>query len=103
SIAFTVTFAPQAAGTTSGSVTLSSDAPNSPTSIALSGTGVQPQLSVTPGTVSFGNVVDGTTNTQTIQLTNSGNASLTVSQAAVSGSGFTISGLILSLSWREGV
>src|SRR5438445_5878776 len=102
SIAFTVTFAPQAAGTTSGSVTLTSDAPNSPTSVALSGTGVQPQLSITPGSVSFGNVVDGTTNTQTIQLTNSGNAHLTVSQAAVSGSGLTVSGLALPLALSPG-
>jgi len=102
SIALTVTFAPQAAGTTSGSVTLTSDAPNSPTSIALSGTAVQPQLSVTPGTVSFGTVVDGTANTQTIQLTNSGNANLTVSQAAVSGSGLTISGLALPLALSPG-
>src|SRR3989454_1046857 len=84
---FSVLFAPTATGSVSASISLVSDAPNSPSTIALSGTGVQPQLSVTPTSVSFGNAVVGTTNTQTITLTNSGTADLTISHATVTGAG----------------
>src|SRR3989454_5638 len=79
SSSLSVQFAPTATGSVSASISLVSDAPNSPSTIALSGTGVQPQLSVTPTSVSFGNAVVGTTNTQTITLTNSGTADLTIS------------------------
>lgn len=41
SIPFTVTFAPQAAGTTPGTITFDSDATNSPTSETLNGDGTQ--------------------------------------------------------------
>src|SRR5207302_180002 len=78
--AFNVQFAPTATGSASGSVSLVSDAPNSPSTIALSGTGVQPQLSVTPPSVSFGNVLVGSTGVQNFTLTNSGGASLTIAQ-----------------------
>jgi len=58
----------------------------------------QPQVSLAPASVSFGNVATGSANTQTIKLTNSGTASLTLSQAPVSGNGFSISGLTLPLT-----
>ena len=97
SSAFNVQFAPTATGSASGCVSLVSDAPNSPSTIALSGTGVQPQLSITPASVTFGNAVVGTTNTQTITLTNPGTANLTISQATVSGQSFTMTGLNIPL------
>jgi hypothetical protein len=64
----------------------------------------QPQVSVVPGSASFGSVVVGTKNTQTIKLTNSGTANLTVSQANVSGTanGFSTSGLTLPLTMPPG-
>jgi len=58
----------------------------------------QPQVSLAPASLSFGNVATGSANTQTIKLTNSGTASLTLSQAPVSGNGFSISGLTLPLT-----
>jgi hypothetical protein len=58
----------------------------------------QPQISVAPASVSFGNVEVNTTTTQTIKLANSGTASLTLSQAPVSGNGFSVSGLTLPLT-----
>src|SRR6266478_2013892 len=60
------------------------------------------QIAVVPTSVSFGNVVTGNTNTQTIKLTNSGTANLTLSQAPVSGNGFSISGLTLPLTLNPG-
>src|SRR5207245_5048411 len=82
--AFSVVFAPASRGNITGSVSLVSNAMNSPTTIALSGIGVQPlqpQISVTPPSASFGNVGVGTRNTYAFTMTNSGSASVTVSQA----------------------
>jgi uncharacterized protein (DUF58 family) len=102
SSAFTVQFAPTVTGSVIGSASLIGNAPGSPTTIALSGTGVQPQLSVIPTSISFSSVVVGTTNTQTVTLTDSGTASLTISQATVTGAGFTASGLTLPLALAVG-
>src|SRR3989449_162965 len=101
---FSVVFAPASRGNITGSVSLVSNALNSPTTIALSGIGVQPlqpQLSVTPPSASFGNVGVGTRNTYAFTLTNSGSASVTVSQANVSGSGLSMGGLSLPLSFKR--
>src|SRR5207302_5627199 len=97
-----VQFAPTATGSVSGSVSLVSNAPNSPSTIALSGTGVQPQLSVTPPSVSFGNVLVGSTGVQNVTLTNSGGASLTIAQGNFTGAGLSISGLTFPLTLAAG-
>src|SRR2546425_322080 len=102
---FNVVFAPGRTGNVTGRVSLVSNALNSPTTIALSGTGVQPlqpQLSVTPPSASFGNVGVGTRNTYAFTLTNSGSASVTVSQAHVSGSGLSVGGLSMPLTLAPG-
>jgi Abnormal spindle-like microcephaly-assoc'd, ASPM-SPD-2-Hydin len=52
-----------------------------------------PQLIATPGSVSFGSVSDGTTNTQSIQLKNTGDANLMITQITVAGTGFSDSGV----------
>src|SRR3989454_433872 len=97
--------APVSTGNITGSVSLVSNALHSPTTIALSGTGVQPlqpQLSVIPPSASFGNVGVGNRNTYAFTLTNSGSASVTVSQAHVSGSGLSVGGLSLPLTLTPG-
>src|SRR3989442_378540 len=102
---FNVVFAPWSTGSVTGSVSLVRNALHSPTTIALSGTGVQPlqpQLSVTPPSASFGNVGVGNRNTYAFTLTNSGSASVTVSQAHVSGSGLSVGGLSLPLTLTPG-
>src|SRR2546427_566286 len=102
SSAFSVQFAPTATGSVSGSVSLVSNAPNSPSTIALSGAGVQPQLSVVPPSVSFGNVLVGSTGVQNLTLTNSGSANLTIAQGSFTVAGFSISGLIFPLTLPPG-
>jgi Abnormal spindle-like microcephaly-assoc'd, ASPM-SPD-2-Hydin len=89
-----VQFAPTSAGADSGSVTIVSNAPNSPAVVALSGTGVAATQTLTFSTTSlgFGNVNAGSSSTQNVTLTNSGNASVTVSSVTESGAGFTLSG-----------
>src|SRR6266702_59392 len=102
SVSLSVGFAPTAAGSVLGSASVVSNASNSPATISLSGTGVQPQISVVPAGVSFGNVTLGLTNTQTMTLSNPGSATLNVSQATVTGAGFALSGLTLPLTIAPG-
>jgi len=92
SISFTAKFAPTSAGSGTGSISVSSNAPNSPMAIALTGTGTQPGLTSTPSAVSFGNVGVGTSGTASVSLTNTGSASVTISQASVTGAGFAMTG-----------
>lgn len=99
---FTVTFAPTTAGAASGSVSVTSDAPGSPLTIALSGTGSQAQISANPASVAFGNVVVGNSNSQPIKLQNNGNAALTFSKIAMAGTGMTITGLSTSTTIAAG-
>jgi len=101
SATFTVTFAPAAAGSATGIVSVVSNASNSPT-LSLAGTGVSLLLSASPASLSFGNVTVGSKSSHTVTLTNSGTASLSVSQAAITGTGFSISGLSLPLSLAAG-
>jgi len=98
STAFSVSFAPSVTGSVTGSIALTSNAPASLTTNSLSGTGVQPQIAVLPGSISFGNVTTGTSNTQTVQVSNPGSATLTITQATLTGAGFGLSGLTLPLS-----
>lgn len=53
-----VSFVPVTGGSVSGSVTISSNAQNSPTSIAVQGTGTVPVTSTTTSTVAYGNTGD---------------------------------------------
>ena len=93
SVTFPVKFSPTSAGSVTGSISISSNAPGSPATIALSGTGVQGQLTANPSTASFGNVTVGSSNSQTITLTNGGTAAVSISQVNVSGTGFSSSGV----------
>jgi P pilus assembly chaperone PapD len=102
SLTIPIIFAPTVAGSSSGGITFVSNATNSPTTISFSATGVQPQITVVPTSVSFGNVSVGVTNTQTITVKNPGTANLTISQASLSGSGFTETGIALPLTITPG-
>src|SRR5712691_6425384 len=60
------------------------------------------RLAASPSSVTFGNTQVGSSQTQHEALTNSGNSTLTISQAAVTGAGFSLSGLSLPLSLNKG-
>jgi hypothetical protein len=102
----TVTFSPTAAGSATGSISIASNDPVNPTvNIPLSGTGssaAQAGLAITPSSASFGNVTIGSPSTQTIQLTNSGTATLTITQISASGGGFSIGTLTFPISLNPG-
>jgi hypothetical protein len=59
-------------------------------------------LSAAPASISFGNVQVGTSQTQSDTLSNTGGTSLTVTQQAVSGAGFSTSGLSFPLTLAPG-
>jgi centrosomal CEP192-like protein/HYDIN/CFA65/VesB family protein/ASPM-SPD-2-Hydin domain-containing protein len=102
SASFNVSFAPTSGGSTSGQLSLASNSTNPNLSVPLSGTGALPgQLSVSPASMSFGNVTVGASGTQTGSLTAT-NGSVTVSSASVSGSEFAVSGLIFPLTIAAG-
>ncbi|MGB6776936.1 MAG: choice-of-anchor D domain-containing protein [Terriglobales bacterium] len=103
STTFNAIFTPAAAGAASGTLTINSNASNATLSVPLSGTGVaQGQLGSDPTSFSFGNVQVGSSKSLTGTLTNSGGSSLTISAAAASGTGFSLSGLAPGLTLAAG-
>jgi hypothetical protein len=97
STSFSVKFTPESAGNLSGNVSVTSNASNSTLNVTLTGSGSNVQTSTLSVTnpISVGNVVDGTSGTQTGTLTASG-ASVQVSSVSLGGTNpaeFSISGL----------
>ena len=94
SISFTVSFQPTTTGAATGSISISSNAGNSPLSIPLSGTGVASilTLSASPASLAFGDVTVDATATQNDQITNTGNAPVSITTVGATGTGFSVSG-----------
>ena len=98
SVPVSVVFSPNAGGAFSASASISSTATDSVTSLALSGTGTTSlpppgQLALSATSENFGNVAVGSSRSASITLTNSGGSSVAISQVAVGGTGFQISGI----------
>jgi hypothetical protein len=89
SCAISVTFTPTATGTRTASVTISDSAPDSPQTVSLSGTGENtstPTVLLSPSSLTFSSQkVGSTSSAQTVTLTNTGTADLTVTGIAASG------------------
>jgi len=89
-----VSFSPTSAGTTTGALVLTSSlSSDSQVTVALSGTGESagPGLTLQSTSVSFGDVILNTPAIQTVELTSSGTAAVTISSDSVTGSGFSLS------------
>ena len=75
-------------------------------SCALTAKGTSPEanpsISVTPSLVSFGDVKVKTQTSQTLRLSNPGSKDLVISQATISGEGFSVSGLTAPLTVPTG-
>ena len=104
SATFNVVFAPHAAGQVTGSVTVMSDAPNSPLTISATASAVTPTTGLASSAASFdfGDVLLGSTNTLGATLTNVGNTSLTISSVSVTGAGFTATGVASNTTLAPG-
>jgi hypothetical protein len=91
----TVAFAPTTVGSVSGSMSIASNAPTSPTAVSLSGSGIAATLTlgVSPTSLSFGSITTGTSSApQMVTITNTGNANVTISQVSVTGTGYSVTG-----------
>ena len=99
-----VAFAPQAVGTPSGNVVLTTNlASSSQLQIGVSGKAVNAgSLAPSPQSVSFGNVAVGQSLAQTVSVTNPGGSTVTVSQASASSAAFALSGMALPLTIGPG-
>jgi Abnormal spindle-like microcephaly-assoc'd, ASPM-SPD-2-Hydin len=93
SASLTVSFTPTSSGSLTSNLTLVSNASNSPTAVALSGTGVASilQLSASATAVNFGVATLISTSLHSITLMNTGNANVTISKVNVTGTGFSLS------------
>jgi hypothetical protein len=82
-----VTFRPAASGSRTASVSITDNASGSPQTVSLSGTGTATVDGLSPTSLAFGNQSVGTTSTaQTVTLSNTGNAALSITSLALTGS-----------------
>ncbi|PYU50411.1 MAG: hypothetical protein DMG48_13930 [Acidobacteria bacterium] len=91
----TANFLPASIGTASGTVSIVSNASATPTSVSLSGSGIAATytLGVSPTSLTFGSVTTGTSSTsQNVAVTNTGNSKVGISQIAVSGTEYSVTG-----------
>jgi hypothetical protein len=92
----TTHFVPTVAGAASGTLSLFSNAGSSPNTVALSGTGVTqavlaPAITLSPATgLNFNATVGTSTAAQTVMLTNSGNAVLTLTGITSNNAAFAV-------------
>ncbi|HEY6185329.1 MAG TPA: choice-of-anchor D domain-containing protein, partial [Terriglobales bacterium] len=90
SCTLSVTFTPTGSGSRSATLDITDNAGGSPQHVSLTGTGVGPMVTLSPTSLSFGNQSVGTTSgAKTIQLKNTGNATLTVSSITIAGTNAT--------------
>ncbi len=81
-----VTFTPSATGSRTAALSIAAGVGSGPQTVSLSGTGATGALSISPTSLSFGSQLVGSSSAaQSVTLTNSGNAALSISSVAVSG------------------
>ncbi|HYM74962.1 MAG TPA: choice-of-anchor D domain-containing protein [Candidatus Dormibacteraeota bacterium] len=101
---FSVKFAPAVSGTVNGNVTVTSDASNTTFAIGVSGSGTAAvgTLGASSSSLSFGNITVGQNKTISETITNTGGSSVAISVVAISGTGFTLSGITAPLTLTAG-
>lgn len=95
-VTLNVMFAPKKASKETGKLTISSNAVrHSGIDVSLASTGVTqtgPQLTVSPGSLSFGAVDDGSSAVLPVTLTSTGTSPVSINSATIKGAGFSVSG-----------
>src|SRR5207302_1487357 len=81
-----VSFTPAAPGARAAAVNITDDAVGSPQSVSLAGTGIAPAVTLAPASLAFGTQrVSTPSPVQTVTLTNSGTAPLSIATAVLGG------------------
>ncbi|MFZ0802621.1 MAG: choice-of-anchor D domain-containing protein [Terriglobales bacterium] len=103
SVNFSVTFTPSTTGVVDGVVSFTSNAPNNPLNLDVSGKGVNDWgLQASPASLNFGNVLVGSSSMLPMTVINTGTTSETVSMGQVGGPGYSVSGVTLPLTLEAG-
>jgi hypothetical protein len=98
SFVLTVSFGPTSSGSSNGGIAF-----NGGTLLALRGSGTTAKsLIPNPSSVSFGNVQTGNTSKMFVTLTNAKTGTITISNDATKGAGFSVQGLPLPLTLTPG-
>jgi hypothetical protein len=84
-----VRFTPAARGVRTASLSISDNAEGSPHRVGLSGTGIAPEVLLSPSSLEFGSQLLTTSNTQSVVLQNVGDAPLRVDTIALAGANVT--------------
>ena len=85
SCALILTFAPTAAGTRTGTLSVATNATENPLTVTLSGIGQAPNLVATPGALAFGSISTGASGILPLSLRNTGTSALANLSTALSG------------------
>jgi trimeric autotransporter adhesin len=80
-----IAFTPTQPGTRTGTLSVNTSLTTLPLTAALTGIGAQSQLQINPASLTFGDIVLGTSSTLTLTLANSGTASINSLALAISG------------------
>ncbi len=101
---FDVAFKPSTPGSESGTISIMTDSSPLPLVISLSGTtgSGNSSLKVTPEPVAFGAVTVGTTNSQTLRLSNNGSSDAQISAVTTTGAGFRVGSITAPLTLHSG-
>jgi hypothetical protein len=103
STTFGVSFAPQAGGSSNGSLSISVSGSSTSVDVALSGIGVTSgTLTPSPASLTFSGVQVGKSQTQTETVQNTGGSNVAISQITASGTGFSVSGIATPLTLAPG-
>jgi hypothetical protein len=103
SIPFNVQFQPTVAGSPDIEISFLGQNGHAYASLSAAGIAVSiGQLSPNPSPLAFGNTRVGANQTNTVALTNNGGTDLTITQATLSGAGFTMGNLTLPLTLHAG-
>src|SRR5208282_2505818 len=101
--AFSVTFAPQTAGTVNGNLAIANTGSTPTVNVAITaGSQTAGVITPSPSSLNFGSVQVGSNQALPQTLTNSGGSTVTVTQVNPTGTGFSLSGLRLPLLLAAG-
>jgi hypothetical protein len=101
---FRIQFSPNSAGAQNGLVEFAHNGPSSPNAVAVSGVGIAPGFTVSPGSLSFDNVVVNTPRRDSLLVRNNGTDTLHINRAEVATNVFTVtpaSAVVLPDSTRK--
>ncbi len=85
-----ITFTPTVTGNQTGTISFTNDATGSPHTIAVNGTGIFPNISLSATSKVFGNVLVGQNKVDSVTISNIGTATLNITNITVNGNQYSV-------------